>query len=73
MYPIESHYRYNICHIVEEALIYDLEVFVNIGLDKDEWSEANYFALLTMKRNCKKQPYSFIEMSDYAFEVYELL
>ena len=73
MYPVECHYRYNIWHIVERALMYDLEEFVDIGLDEDEWYEANYFALLTMKRNCEEEPHSLIELCDYAFEAYEIL
>ena len=73
MYPVECHYRYNIWHIVEGALMYDLEEFVDIGLDEDEWYEANYFALLTMKRNCEEEPHSLIELCDYAFEAYEIL
>ena len=46
---------------------------MDIGLDEDEWYEANYFTLLTMKRNCEKEPNSLIELCDYAFEAYEIL
>ena len=53
--------------------MYNQEEFVDIGLDEDEWYEANYFALLTMKRNCEEEPHGLIELCDYAFEAYETL
>ena len=73
MFPVECHYRYNIWHIIEGTLVYNLEEFADIGLDEDEWYEANYFALLTMKRNCEEEPLGLIELCDYAFEAYETL
>ena len=73
MFPVECHYRYNIWHIINGELLYSEEEFVDIGLDEDEWYEANYFALLTMKRNCEEEPLGLIELCDYAFEAYEIL
>ena len=73
MYPVECHYRYNVWHIVEGALMHDLEEFADIGLDEEEWYEANYFALLTIKRNSEEEPHSLIELCDYTFETYEIL
>ena len=73
MYPVECHYRYNIWHIINGELLYSQEEFADIGLDEDEWYEANYFALLTMKRNCEEEPLGLIELCDYAFEAYEIL
>ena len=46
---------------------------MDIGLDEEDWYEANYFALLTMKKNCDEEPHSLIELCDYAFEAYEIL
>ena len=73
MFPVECNYRYNIWHIIEGTLMYNQEEFTDIGLDEDEWYEANYFALLTMKRNCEEEPHGLIELCDYAFEAYEIL
>ena len=73
MFSVECHYRYNIWHIIEGTLVYNLEEFIDIGLDEDEWYDANYFALLTMKRNCEEEPLGLIELCDYAFEAYETL
>ena len=73
MFPVECNYRYNIWHIIEGTLMYNQEEFVDIGLDEDEWYEANYFALLTMKRNCEEEPHGLIELCNYAFEAYEIL
>ena len=73
MYPVECHYRYNIWHIINGELMHSQEEFTDIGLDEDEWYEANYFALLTMKRNCEEEPLGLIELCDYAFEAYEIL
>ena len=73
MFPVECNYRYNIWHIIEGTLMYNQEEFVDIGLDEDEWYEANHFALLTMKRNCEEEPHGLIELCDYAFKAYEIL
>ena len=73
MFPVECNYRYNMWHIIERTLMYNQEEFIGIWLDKDEWYKANYFALLTMKRNCEEEPDGLIELCDYAFEAYEIL
>ena len=60
-------------HVINGDLLYDKEEFGDIGLLEEDWYESNYFALLTMKRNCEEEPHSLIELCDYAFEAYEIL
>ena len=73
LYPVPCLYKYNIWHIICGDLLYSREEFVDIQLDEDDWFEANYFALLTMKRNCEDEPLGLIELCEYAFEAYEVL
>ena len=73
LYPIPCLYKYNVWHIICGDLLYSREEFVDIQLDEDDWFEANYFALLTMKRNCEDEPLGVIELCEYAFEAYEVL
>ena len=73
LYPVSCLYKYNIWHIICGDLLYSQEEFADIQLDEDDWFEANYFALLTMKRNCEDEPLGLIELYEYAFEGYEVL
>ena len=73
LYPVPCLYKYNIWHIINGDLLYDQADFADIQLDEDDWFEANYFALLTMKRNCEDEPLGLIELCEYAFEAYEIL
>ena len=73
LYPVYCLYKYNIWHIICGDLLYNQEEFTDIQLDEDDWFEANYFALLTMKRNCEDEPPGLIELCEYAFEAYEVL
>ena len=73
LYPVHCLYKYNVWHIICGDLLYNQEEFVDIQLDEDDWFEANYFALLTMKRNCEDEPLGLIELCEYAFEAYEIL
>ena len=73
LYPVPCLYKYNVWHIICGDLLFSREEFVDIQLDEDDWFEANYFALLTMKRNCEDEPLGLIELFEYAFEAYEVL
>ena len=73
LYPVPCLYKYNTWHIICGDLLYSQEEFADIQLDEDDWFEANYFALLTMKRNCEDEPLGLIELCEYAFEAYEFL
>jgi hypothetical protein len=37
-------------------------------LSKNEWTKANYFALLTMKKNCDEEPLTKFELARKAIE-----
>ena len=47
--------------------------FLFFFADEDDRFEANYFALLNMKRNCEDEPLGLIELLEYALEAYETL
>ena len=73
LYPVHCLYKYNIWHIICGDLLYNQAPLVDIQLNEDDWFEANYFALLTIKRNREDEPLGLIELCEYAFEAYEVL
>jgi hypothetical protein len=42
-------------------------------LSKNEWTKANYFALLTMKKNCGEEPLTKFELARKAHDAYRAL
>jgi hypothetical protein len=42
-------------------------------LSKNEWTKANYFALLTMKKNCDEEPLTKFELARKAYDAYRAL
>jgi hypothetical protein len=42
-------------------------------LSKNEWTKANYFALLTMKKNYGEEPLTKFELARKAYDVYRAL
>jgi hypothetical protein len=43
------------------------------GVSATEWTKANYFALLTMKKNCEDEPLTKFELAKEAHEAYQAL
>jgi hypothetical protein len=42
-------------------------------LSKNEWTKANYFALLTMKKNCDEEPLTKFKLARKAYNAYRAL
>lgn len=74
MYEIDCDYRYTCWDVVSGRLADPTpEQQVDLGLLEDEWLRANYFALLTMKKNCEKGPHRLIQLCEYALDAYKIL
>jgi hypothetical protein len=44
-----------------------------IKLSKNEWAKANYFALLTMKKNCDEESFTKFKLARKAYDAYRAL
>ena len=74
MYEIDCDFRYTCWDVVSGRLADPTpEQQADLGLLEDEWLRANYFALLTMKKNCEKGPHRLIRLCEYALDAYKIL